>query len=64
VGEDVVRLVLATGKAGLPPEVCELLEQRSTGSQVQHILSGQRVIQERVIQVGEEPGATRGKKRK
>lgn len=58
VGEDVVGLILATGEAGLLPEVRELLEQRPTGSQIQHILSGQRVIQERVIHVGEEPGAT------
>lgn len=32
--EDVVGLVLSAGEAGLPPEVCELLEQSSTGPQV------------------------------
>lgn len=53
--EDVVGLVLPAGEAGLLPEVCELLEQRSAGPQVQHILSGQRVIQERVVQMGEQP---------
>lgn len=34
VREDVVRLVLATGLAGLLPEVRQLLEQRPTGSKV------------------------------
>lgn len=34
VGEDVVCFILATGKAGLLPEVRQLLEQRSTGSQI------------------------------
>lgn len=58
VREDVVRLVLATGDARLLPEVCELVEQRPAGSQVQHVLPGQRVIQEGVVHVGEEPGAT------
>lgn len=57
MGEDVVRLVLATGDAGLLPEVRELLEQRAAGPQIQHVLSGQRVVQERVVHVGEEPGA-------
>lgn len=51
VRKDVVSLVLATGKARLLPEVVELLEQRPTGSQVEHILSWQSVIQERVVQV-------------
>lgn len=55
VRKDVVGLILATGEARLLPEERELLEQRPTGSQVQHILSGQRVIQERVIHMGEEP---------
>lgn len=57
VREDVVRLVLAAGDARLLPEVRELLEQRPAGSQVQHVLPGQRVVQERVVHVGEEPGA-------
>lgn len=57
VREDVVRLVLAAGDARLLPEVRELLEQRPAGSQVQHILPGQRIVQERVVHVGEEPGA-------
>lgn len=56
VGENVVCLILPTGEPGLLPEVRELLEQRSTGSHIKHILSGQRVIQERVIHVGEKPG--------
>lgn len=56
VWEDVVSFVLAAGQARLLPEVGELLQQRSTGSQVQHILSGQGIVQERVVQVGEEPG--------
>lgn len=34
VGEDVVCLILATGEAGLLPEVREVLEQRPTGSQI------------------------------
>lgn len=34
VGEDVVCLILATRETGLLPEVRELLQQRSTGSQV------------------------------
>lgn len=54
--EDVVRLVLAAGDARLLPEVRELMEQRPAGSQVQHILPGQRIVQERVVHVGEEPG--------
>ena len=58
MGEDVVGLVLATGEAGLLPEGRELLKKLPAGSQVQHILPGQRVIQERVIDVGEEPGTT------
>lgn len=56
VGEDIVGLVRATGEAGLLPELHELLEQRPSGSQVQHILSGEMVVQEGVIHVGEEPG--------
>lgn len=58
VGEDVVSLILATGDAGLLPEVGELLEERPAGSQIQHVFSGQRVVQEGVIHMGEEPGAT------
>lgn len=58
VREDVVRLVLATGDARLLPEVWELLEQRPAGSQVQHVLPGQRIVQEWVVHVREEPGAT------
>lgn len=58
MGEDVVGLVLAAGEAGLLPEGRELLKKLPAGSQVQHILSGQRVIQERVVHVGEEPGRT------
>lgn len=58
MGEDVVRLVLPTGDARLLPEVRELLEQRPAGSQVQHILPGQGIVQEWVVHVGEEPGAT------
>lgn len=57
VREDVVRLVLAAGDARLLPEVRELLEQWPAGSQVQHILPGQGVVQEGVVHVGEEPGA-------
>lgn len=56
VWEDIVSFVLAAGQARLFPEVGELLQQRSTRSQVQHILSGQGIIQERVVQVGKEPG--------
>lgn len=58
VGEDVVCLILATGDTGLLPEVRQLLKQRPTGSQIQHIFSGQRVIQEWVVHVGEQPGVT------
>lgn len=58
VWEDAVGLVLAAGDARLLPEVRELLEERPAGSEVQHILPGQRVVQEWVVHVGEEPGAT------
>lgn len=57
VGEDVVRLVLAAGDARLLPEVRELLKQRPAGPQVQNVLPGQGIVQERVVHVGEEPGA-------
>lgn len=50
-----MRLVLPTDLLRLLPEVGELLGQGARGAQVQHILPGQRVVQERVTHVGEEP---------
>lgn len=56
VWEDVVSFVLAADLLGLLPELGELLCQGPGGAQVQHVLPGQGVIQERVTHVGEEPG--------
>lgn len=56
VWEDVVSLVLATDLLGLLPELGELLGQGPRGPQVQDVLPGQGVVQERVTHMGEEPG--------
>ena len=56
VRKDVVGLVLATGHPALLPEVRELVLQRSAGSQVEDVLPGQRVVQEWIVNVGEQPG--------
>lgn len=56
VRKNVVGLVLAAGGPALLPEVGELMKQGPAGPQVQHILPGQRVIQEWVIHMRKEPG--------
>lgn len=53
--EDVVGLVLAAVDPALLPEVGELVLQRPAGPQIQDVLPGQRVVQERVLHVGEQP---------
>lgn len=58
--EDVVSFVLATDLLRLLPELGEFLRQGPGGAQVQHVLPGQGVIQERVTHVGEEPGREEG----
>lgn len=64
VREDVVGLVLAAGDAGLLPEVMELILQGSARAQVQDVLSGQWVIQEGVIHMGEQPEEEQEKKKR
>lgn len=56
VWEDVVSFVLATDLLRLLPELRQLLRQGPGGAQVQDVLPGQGVIQERVTHMGEEPG--------
>lgn len=55
VRENVVGFVFAACDPTLLPEVGELVLQRPAGSQVENKLPGQRVIQEWVINVGEQP---------
>lgn len=61
MGENVVGLVFAAGDPTLLPEVGELVLQRPAGPQVEHKLSGEGVVQEGVVHVGEKPA--RQKKR-
>lgn len=49
VREDVVGFVFATGDPALLPEVGQLVLKRPTRPQVQDKLSGQGVVQERVV---------------
>lgn len=56
VRENVVGFVFATGDPTLLPEVRELVLQRSAGAQVEDKLPGQRVVQEGVVHMGEQPG--------
>ena len=62
VREDVVSLVLAAHGPTLLPKVRELVEQRPTRPQVQHILPRQGGIQKWVVQMGEQPGEGEGEK--
>ena len=52
-------LVLGTGDAALLPEVGQLVEERPAGTQVQDVLPGERVVQEWVVHMGEQPGQRR-----
>lgn len=54
--EDVVSFVLPTDLLRLLPELRQLLRQGAGGAQVQDVLPGQRVIEERVTHMGEQPG--------
>lgn len=54
--EDVVSFVLPTDLLRLLPELRQLLRQGAGGAQVQDVLPGQRVIEEWVTHMGEQPG--------
>lgn len=54
--EDVVSFVLPTDLLRLLPELRQLLRQGAGGAQVQDVLPGQRVVEERVTHVREQPG--------
>lgn len=51
MGENVVGFVLATGDPALLPEMGKLVLKGPAGSQVEDVLSRQRVVQERVVHV-------------
>lgn len=51
MGENVVGFVFATGDPALLPEMGELVLKGPAGSQVEDVLSRQRVVQERVVHV-------------
>lgn len=56
MGENVVGFVFTTRDPTLLPEMGELVLQGSARPQVEDKLSGQRVIQERVVHMGKQPG--------
>lgn len=55
MGENVVGFVLATGDPALLPEMGKLVLKGPAGSQVEDVLSRQRVVQERVVHVWKQP---------